>query len=258
MRKTVHLLLIVTGLMCTLSSVAQNNLLSDTLDNMLIFSNERSGVAIAHSHGFGLGYRVGKNITSFRTRIFALEAVTMRSPKEIKTINPYLDNSKRYIYGKLNTVFVLRAAYSNKYLLNRKPYWGGVELRWLYEVGASMAFEKPYYLFVFNYVQLPSGEVSYEVVSSKFNSNNYSWDDIYGRAPFSKGLNEIRLVPGAYAKLGLNFEFGEVRTATRAAEIGVSLDVYPQTVRIMDDDRNQVFLLNFYISYAFGKRFNKY
>lgn len=75
MRKTVHLLLIVTGLMCTLSSVAQNNLLSDTLDNMLIFSNERSGVAIAHSHGFGLGYRVGKNITSFRTRIFALEEI---------------------------------------------------------------------------------------------------------------------------------------------------------------------------------------
>lgn len=258
MRKTAYLLLIVAGLMFSMSSVAQNFALADTLDNMIIYSNERSGVAIAHIHGFGLGYRTGKNITSFRTRIFAFEAVTMRSAKEIRTINPYLENSKRYVYGKLNSIFVLRAAYSNKYLLNRKPYWGGVELRWLYELGASVAFEKPYYLFVVNYLQLPSGEVGYEIVTSKFNSNNYSWDDIYGRAPFSKGLNEIRLVPGAYAKLGLNFEFGEVRTATRAAEIGVSLDIYPQGVHIMDDNRNQVFLLNFYISYAFGKRFNKY
>lgn len=252
------LMMTVSGLIYSLTAVAQIDPQLDTLDNQIIFSNERSGVILAHSHGFGLGYRTGKNVNALRTRIYAFEIVNMRSGKEIKTINPYWDNSKRYVYGKLNDVLVIRAAYSNKYLLNRKPYWGGVELRWLYETGLSLALEKPYYLFVVNILQLPSGALDYEIVTSKFSAANYSWDDIYGRAPFTKGLNEISLVPGIYAKLGLNVEFGTVRTSTKAAEIGVSLDFFPQGVNIMDDSRDNPFLLNFYISYAFGKRFNKY
>ncbi len=251
-------LLLVLACMFSWPTLAQDDPLADSVDNMIIYGRERSGLVLAHSHGFGLGYRLGKNVNAFRTRVFAFELVTMRSGKEIKTINPYWDNSKRYVYGKLNDVLVFRAAYSNKYLLNRKPYWGGVEIRWLYEAGLSMALEKPYYLFVVNIIQLPSGVLDYEIVTSRFNADSYSWDDIYGRAPFTKGLDELRLVPGIYAKLGLNVEFGKVRTSTRAAELGVSLDFFPQSVAIMDDSRDKLFFLNFYISYAFGKRFNKY
>lgn len=248
----------ITVLLMNQLSLAQTEPIVDSVDNMIIYNRERMGMAIAHHHGFGLGYRSGKNINSFRTRIFAFEAVTLKSGKEIKTINPYWENSKRYVYGKLNDVIVLRAGYAQKYLLNRKPYWGGIELRWFWETGMSLALEKPYYLFVIKIIQLPSGELDYDIVTGKFDDSAYSWDDIYGRAPFTKGFNEINLVPGVYGKLGLNFEFGSVKTSIRAGEIGVALDFYPQTLNIMDDGRDQTLFLNFYISYVFGKRFNKY
>ncbi len=258
MRAPVFILSILCFLASALDAKAQFDPLNDSIENMIIYSNEKYGHVLAHSHGIGLGYRTGKNINTFRTRLWAFEAVSMRSGKEVKIINPYWQNAKRYVYGKQNDVLFLRAAYSNQYLLNRKPYWGGVELHWLYEAGLSTAVEKPYYLFVLKIINASSSGISYEIVPSRFDETTQSLEDIYGRAPFTKGLNEIRLVPGVYAKLGLNFEFGNVRTKTKAAEIGVSLDFFPQSVEIMADSRNQLFFLNFYLSYAFGKRFNKY
>ncbi|MBK9290414.1 MAG: hypothetical protein IPM52_02095 [Bacteroidetes bacterium] len=235
----------------------QNLMLADTLDNLIIYSNEKSGLVQAHSNGIGIGYRTGVNRSILTTRSWAFDFVSLQSPKQVKTINPYYTNSRRYVYGKLNDVFVLRAGISEKYLLNRKPYWGGVEVRWLWETGASMAFEKPYYLFVIRLVPGPGGNLSYTIDTEKFNSD-VSWDDIYGKAPFTRGIDEIKLRPGAYGKLGFNFEFGNVRTATRAVEVGVAADVHPFGVSIMQGQANQRFFLNFYLSYAMGKRFNKY
>lgn len=237
---------------------AQRGFAADTLEDLIIYSNERSGVVVAHSRGLGIGYRAGKNVNAFRTRSIAVELVSINSGKQIKTINPYYANSKRYTYGKLNDVLLLRAGMSNKMLLNRKPYWGGVEVRFIYEGGLSLGLMKPYYLFVIKINQLPFGGLDYVIETQRFNADSYSWDDIYGRAPFTKGLNEIKLVPGAYAKVGFNFEFGAVKTTTRAFEAGVITDFFPQNLAIMDDARNQKLFLNFYISYAFGKRFNKY
>lgn len=238
-------------------SQAQDRMLTDTIDNLIIYSNEKSGLLQAHSNGIGFGYRTGVNRTINNTRLWAFDFVTMQSPKQVKTINPYYTNSRRYVYGKVNDVFIVRAGISEKRLLNRKPYWGGVELRWLWETGASMGIEKPYYLFVIRLVPGPGGNLSYTIDTEKFNSD-VSWDDIYGKAPFTRGLNEIKLRPGAYGKLGFNFEFGNVRTATRAVEVGVVADVHPFGISIMDSNTNQRLFLNFYLSYAMGKRFNKY
>lgn len=238
-------------------SWSQERMLVDTLDNLIIYSNEKSGLIQAHSNGIGFGYRTGANRNITNTRSWAFDLVAMQSPKQVKTINPYYTNSRRYVYGKLNDVFILRAGISEKRLLNRKPYWGGVELRWLWETGVSMGVEKPYYLFVIRLVPGPGGNLSYSIDTERFNSD-VSWDDIYGKAPFTRGLNEIKLRPGAYGKLGFHFEFGNIRTSTRAVEVGVVADVHPFGISIMDSSVNQRLFLNFYLSYAMGKRFNKY
>ena len=70
----------------------------------------------------------------------------MKHPKQIRVINPYYYNARSYVYGKLNHVYMLRIGYGFKKLLNRKPYWGGIELRVLYMGGLSLAFAKPVYL----------------------------------------------------------------------------------------------------------------
>jgi hypothetical protein len=240
----------------TKPTYSQRLSLADTNELQIIYSHERMGAVVAHTGGLGVGYKWGKNTTAFKTRVISAEFVSFKSPKQIKTINTFVSNAKRYVYGKLNDVFFLRAGVGNKQLLNRKPLWGGVELRWIYEGGGVVAFEKPYYLFVFSF--LPGNINDYIIESKQFDPDFHSWDDIYGKAPFTKGLNEISIKPGLYAKTAFNFEFGEVRTRMQALEAGFILEFFPQGVTIMADDSNNRLFWSFYLSLAIGKRFNKY
>jgi hypothetical protein len=237
---------------------AQRVLSADTAELQIIYSHERMGTIIAHSFGIGAGYRWGTNTTAFRTRVISTEVVSFRSPKQIKTINPYYNNAKRYVYGKMNEVFFVRAGIANKQLINRKPLWGGVEVRWLYEGGATLGIEKPYYLFVISFYQGIGDNLSYSIETQRFDPAFLSWDDIYGRAPFTRGIGEISLKPGVYVKSAFNFEFGEVRTRMQAFEAGVVFELFPQGVTIMADDANNRFFWSFYISMSLGSRFNKF
>ncbi|MBU1011100.1 MAG: hypothetical protein KKD74_13275 [Bacteroidetes bacterium] len=232
---------------------AQEDVLFDSIDNQIIYSHERVGTVIATNLGLGAGFRKGINKNAFNTRVLSFEFVSMRSPKQVKVINPYYNNAKRYVYGKLNDVFMLRASYGNKKLLNRKPYWGGVELRWVYDGGASLAFEKPYYLFVRKV--LGNNTV---VIETELFSPDISWDNIYGRAPFTKGFSELKVIPGVFVHTGINAEFGYVKTSIKALEAGLTLEAFPQGVSIMDDNLKQKFFATFYLSFSFGRRFNKY
>ncbi len=240
------------------SAYAQRELRADTAELQIIYSHERMGTAIAHNLGIGAGYRWGKNISAFNTRVISTELVSFKSHKQIKTINPYFSNAKRYVYGKMNDVFVVRGGWGYKQLLNRKPLWGGVEVRWLYEGGASLAVEKPYYLFVIKFLPGIGNNLSYVIETQRFDSDYHSWDDIFGKAPFTRGLTELALRPGLYGKTGFNFEFGEVRTRMQAAEIGFILEAFPTGVVIMADDTQNRLLWSFYISISLGSRFNKF
>ncbi|MBU1370003.1 MAG: hypothetical protein KJ578_08695 [Bacteroidetes bacterium] len=231
---------------------------AEDVDELIIYNRERSAIIQAHTLGYGIAYRPGKNVSALRTFLWNLELITMKSPKQIKIINPYYNNSKRYVYGKLNDVFMLRGGYGLKKQLNRKPYWGGIELRWLMEGGISVAFEKPYYYFVVNIEQGTGGFWVQSIDTRKFDDFSTSTDNIYGRAPFTRGLNEIAVRPGIYLKTGLNFEFGYMKTQIKALEAGAAIEVFPQGISIMDDERNQRLFITFYLSFGFGKRYNKY
>lgn len=230
----------------------------DTLENLILYNKQRTFGIVAHNLGLGINFRFGKRITYFKTRMWEIELVTMRSYKQVKIINPYFANSRRYIYGKLNAAFFLRGGMVWKKLLNRKPYWGGVELRFMYGGGLSLGLAKPYYLYVLYFYESPGGGYTYEIKTETFDPSSQSWDDIYGRAPFTKGLNEIGLHPGLYGKAGLNFEFGKRNTKITALEVGVVLDVLPSGLSIMATNTNQIFFPTIYLSFSFGKRFNKY
>jgi len=246
-------------LICGIDAHAQfDTEFSDTIDNQILYNRTKTYGAIAHNLGFGIQYRTGKRLSIFKTRMWEFDFVTYRPYKQVKLLKPY-QNARKYVFGKQNEVFFFRAGMSWKRLLNRKPYWGGVELRLMYAAGLSLGIAKPYYLYVIYEVQDGTNQ-TYELRQKVYDSdpNNRDWLDEFGRAPFSKGLNEISVHPGAYFKLGLNFEFGKVSTKIRALEAGVSMDVLPMGMTVMAYSENQIFYPQFYISFSWGKRFNKY
>lgn len=228
----------------------------DTLENKILYDKQVTYGLTFHNLGFGANFRTGKRITYFKTRMFELEFVSMRSYKQVKLLNPYPVNARRYVYGKLNDAFFLRVGMVWKKLLNQKPYWGGVEVRFMYGGGISLGIAKPYYLYIFEPV---SGDPdTYIIVTERFDPEKHSNTYIYGRAPFSSGIDEITLHPGLYLKTGLNFEFGTRNTMIKALEIGACMDILPTGLSIMADNLNQIIFPGIFLNFSLGKRFNKY
>lgn len=217
----------------------------------LLYRNEATGGLIINSHGFGVNYRRGKQITDARRGYWEFELTTYRHPKEVKITNPFYDVAKGYYYGKLNSFFIFRTGVGLQNRIYTKPDRNGVEIRYVTFVGASLGIAKPVYLEILYDNQVPGTKL---VVTEKYDPTKHFPDNIYGRAPFVRGLGEIGIRPGGYAKAGLNFEYGSVPTEIRSIEVGFIADVYVTPVKILAQERAQLVLLSLYLQFNMGRK----
>ena len=227
------------------------------IEERIIYNHQNSFNLCIHSQGFGLGFKIGKINNIYTTSNWETEFFTLNSLKEIRLISGYASTLARpFKYGKLNTVFGFRFGYGQEKRIYGKPYWGGVELRWIYEGGVSLALLKPYYYYVLVYKG--NSEVDYKEVieERKFNDQD-RWLDIVGKAPLTKGFNEISLSPGIHVKSGFSFDIGTSRARYQAINFGAVAECYPAGISIVDSQRNRRFFLTFFLSYNWGSRFNK-
>ena len=222
------------------------------LEEKLVYTRQNTINAAIHSQGFGLGFKIGKIKTIDKTVNWEAEVVSLRSLKEIKTINVSEYYTRPYVYGKLNYVYVARFGYGQERRIFGKPYWGGIETRWTWEMGASLALLKPYYYYVTVY---RDGQ---EIIDEQTFEHHDQWMTIIGRAAFTKGITESKLSPGAHASVGLSFEIGKQRTRVQALNMKLVAEGFPIGVPIMDEQCINWLYLTLHLSYNWGSRFNKY
>lgn len=224
------------------------------IEERIIYTNESTVHATVHTQGLGVGYKSGKIRSIDKTTYWDFEASLLHSLKQVSLINYSYFAASSFIYGKLNDAVMLRTGYEVEHRIYGKPYWGGVEVRWGYEGGASIALLKPYYYIVL--VQQPSSNGTYEQVVDyrTFDKN----DEIIGKAPLKYGLKEIKVRPGLYAKGGMSFEFGTSSTRVQAIEAGAMAEYYPQGMELMAENPKEYVFLTLYLSYHWGSRYNKY
>ncbi len=207
---------------------------------------EKSFYGQLHTQGWGIGYRTGYNLTAMKKRMLDVSFYTMKHPKEVRISNSYMYiNAKSYIYGKMNHFFLIQGSVGTQRTLNEKPYWGGVEIRTFFSTGISLGFTKPIYLYIF-----PDNSLE------KYDPEEHFYDNIFGRGPFLKGFDDLKLHPGLYMKAGLNFEHGFDETRIRALEAGVMLSAFLKPVEIMSFTDNHNLFVNFYVTYHIGSRGN--
>jgi len=227
------------------------------IEERLVYNHQNTFNVAIHSQGFGAGFKIGRIKSINVTRNWEAEFISLHSLKEIKTLNLMQYNTRPFVYGKLNSAFALRFGYGEERRIFGKPYWGGVETRWTYELGASLALLKPYYYYVTVYKELSDGTY-WETIEEQTFDNKEEWIEIMGKSAFTKGLGEIRLSPGIHASGGLSFEFWKSRARVQAINLDVKAEFFPLGVSIMDSERNRRFFLTFMLSYNWGSRFNKY
>ena len=234
-------------------AAAQTEAISDTTPENVLLENQWSLGLLFHTNGWGLKFRKGHNITALRQFLWEIEFSTYKSSKEYRSINSNYSDSRSFFYGKLNYVWFLRGGIGQQHILNRKPYWGGVQLSFLYFGGFSLAVTKPVYLYIiYKKAGLPD-----EFRQEKYNPDHHQLFDIFGRGSFLSGFNQLGFHPGVYLKSGLEFEFGARNRLMNSLEAGAILDYSPMPVAIMAYTPRQSFFLTLYVSVMFGKRYNK-
>lgn len=242
--------LILGLVVLVLPAQAQQTIFDET---RVLYKKELAGGFMAHGDGWGLNFFHGKHLTAKDRRMLGVEIVGMKHPKEIKSYNPYYEDARGYFYGKVNSVIIVRPTIGRKHRITDKIRSSGVEVNYVWGVGPSIALAKPVYL------QIGKPEIPYEfIVVERYDPTVHYVDDIFGRASWFKGLNELALYPGIFGRFGFNFEHSGEADGIKSIEVGVSMDAYPAEIPIMaelEGVRNKQFFLAFYVGLKFGKKY---
>lgn len=239
---------------------------ADTVDMGFLLQKERAGNFMLHTLGYGVGYRFGYNKTYYQNRMLEFDLLEMKAPNQHRRYNEFLPNPRSYIYSKLNNLYILRAGVGQQHLLNRKPYWGGVEVRMFYYGGISAGIAKPVYLYIAYYTYDATQDLTfYSLALEKYDptkhfpyrGQNTKCDcDIGGRGPILSGFDGLKIYPGLYGKFGFNFEFSDENDKIKSLETGISLDAFPKGVPLMAYSNPYQLFFTGYISFHLGKRYN--
>ena len=248
-----YFLSIITFHLLSNSVFGQNQNLSDGYENgttlNVLYRKDMSGKIYANTRGYGLLFRQSKHVTAKTRSFYEIDIQTLKYPKEVKSQGEAEDR-RRFVYGKLNTVFLLRGAIGLQNVLFEKADNKAVEIRYSYSIGPVFAFAKPYYFQVYR----TNGARQIDYI--KFESENFSPDSgrIIGRGGYSKGLSEMKIYPGVSAKFNLSFEYAPYTNLSRAIETGVSVDYFPKALPLMAYNPAENIIISLHVGFVFGRK----
>lgn len=218
-----------------------------------LYSRENYGGPVLHGDGWGLQFFHGRYRTARDRHLFGAELVGMKHPKEIKSFNPWYEDSRGYFYGKQNSMLVFRAIYGHKHRITEKIRRNGVELNYIWGVGPALGLLKPVYLQIGAPRDPPYMSISVE----RYDPMAHFANNIYGRASWFRGLGEMQVRPGGHVRAALSCEYASDNTGVKALEVGATLDVFAEKMPIMAEVagvENKQFFLEFYIALQFGSK----
>ena len=216
----------------------------------LFYRTEYSGGAFLHTLGWGLNFRRGWRQTGFKKHIFSAELSTMKHTKEQKSFNPFFEDTKGFYFGKLNSLLNLRAAYGKQKTLFGKELKNGVQISLIYLGGVTIGLVKPEYLEIAD--ALPSFN---SITTERYDPDEHDLNQIFGRGPITKGLDELSIYPGLHGKFGMNFEGAAQDDVIWAVEVGANVDLFHKEVPLMAFAQNNQYFLTFYVNILYGKKY---
>lgn len=214
----------------------------------MLFNNEQSFGVFLNSNGIGADFRYAKLIDVRNDRIFEVSFDYVRHPKEYKSVVAIDFYTRRFVYGKDNLFWELKGQIGNQHELFRKYDFSSISIKMHYTGGVSLGFQKPIYYQIYSFNNV--NEIS-TVEESRFDPSVHLYN-YGGTASFTKGFNELKVVPGLTANAGLSFEYSEREPLIHALEAGLGFTIYPSNIRIMATDEKNFFFFNMYVGYRFG------
>ncbi len=213
-----------------------------------LFSDERTIGININSNGIGANYRYARYIDARNRWHYDFDLDYVKHPKEYKSIIAFEYYTRRFVFGKENFFWETKGYIGRHHELYRKHDKSSISVKLFYSGGLSLGFQKPIYYDILYYNSF--GEViDSEIKTFDPSIHLYNYG---GTASFTKGLNEIKVIPGLAVKAGFNFEYSEKEPLVHALEAGIEFTVYPRDIEIMATEESNFFFFKMYLGYRFG------
>lgn len=216
---------------------------------------------VSHSLGLGLSrfgvsasFRNDKspialNTVSIKPSGFYLDAGNIQHPREVAVVNTVFQNAGTYKVDKVNYVWTFRPGLLYTYLLSERTDRRAIGLNLTSGPGITLAYVWPVYVTILQVD--PFGNEYFTNV--RYNPDIHKTTEIAGRAGFSEGFSEGKIIPGLTWQGGLDFQWANYRGDVNTLTLGGRVEAFPKKLPILHNGvLNKSVLSSFYINFAFG------
>lgn len=174
----------------------------------------------------------------------------VRTQNESRQTNPFYEDSKAYIFGKINQLYTINVSYGGSWKLYEKKRLNGISIRFNQQVGLSYGYVKPVYIktkepFV--------DDISIQPEIERYDPIEHTEAYVYGRASKFKGFSEGKSAYGMFAKSGFQFDFSPNKSNIAAVELGIQLDIYGKKIPLFYTGKNYSVFPALYGAVLLGK-----
>jgi hypothetical protein len=219
-------------------------------EGVLVYRKQSIFGIQAKTNGYGIFYELGFMKTNRKSNIFRIDITETKNAKEEKLLGGGIIFGNPFIFGKQNYFYPVTLGFGQQYILGQKGNKNGVAVSAVYNAGISIGLLRPYYINVDD----PSTGESRTIKYSTEDSALFLGPTITGGAGFGKGWGEMKIKPGAFAKVAMRFDYGRFNEVVSGLEIGMSLEAYGSKVPIMLLQKDKSLFFQGYISLLFGRR----
>ena len=140
-------------------------------------------------------------------------------------------------------------------LLGNKNNRNGVNVTGNFGGGISLGLLRPYYLEITDNTAGNRRSIKYESADSiSFVSPTILNSQFASGPGLGKGWSDLKVVPGAYGKLSLRFDYGRYNEVVNALDVGITGEIYSKEIPQLIYTKPKQFFFSAYFAILFGKR----
>lgn len=228
-----------------------NELVRQAEEGVLVYQKQSVFGIQLRTNGYGIFYEMAKMKTNRKSEVFRIDLTESKHVREEKLFGNAFIFGNPYIFGKRNYFYPLTLGYGQQYIFGQKGNKNGVAVTGIWNAGISLGLLRPYYIRVDD---LQNGGEKYIKYSVEDSIDFVDKSIVIAGGGLGKGWGEIKVKPGAFAKVGMRFDYGRYNETVSALEIGMSLEAYGSKIPILLYQKEPQMFFQGYVAIVFGKR----